>query len=1285
MADPNEPVGNEAADDEAVQVRRQQTEAEARGRANAPPLPVAGADGNTPSNPPEAENQVDPRLSVTDRLLGKSQEPNLPLVGPNAQKAAEEIAARRGFASTPTGQQLPRYMREAAQARAAGFTWDQIDQYQNDLKDKARAAGYNEGQINAYFFGVPYDTPKPITMSASSDPAIRAQQDKLNAAGFWLHGLSDAPAGPLSPHNPFGASGLPAPGEQGGKAFTAGNLLATAGWTVADFAKTFGSTVTNAVGAVAEELDGREKSGWEHAKLAWEGAQFLMMLPLKGIGSSKTMHGDVLPPEGSGGGGRTPPPRGPITDVPTEPGPFPPPRDFFDAAVAIAQKHPEGMNDNTLSTSLRALGDNYAATGEHPVTTASNVASYDQFLTRLTNAQDRKAATMGFDYDEDHGQETGAHPWGTEGEAEFRRHFPGRSLKDLTDAELKKFEDQMIDRGEGAKPLGQEGVISDLAAEDKIIPPSTNPDDPQPIKLSDDMSKRFTELLGDEEGKINLGPRTDINPEMLFRQDPEVARGLVAALKRLISPGSLEQGAGEYISAARAQSAIETERSVHAIVRFGRAVGNLSSDMRMAYIDAIETNMMDVLRRGDTMDPLYPVQGTPMRAFADTYMKPGSPFFALANRMRKELDRRYEAMRQLGIAPDYIQGYMKHLWTDPDKFVQWVSARRPLSGGSGFTRKREFPTYREGMEAGLVPATDNPITMAAMAIRNMDNYIGTYQLVERLRAANIINSYSLKQAVPPEMVAITGRIGLRDSGQLYAPRDVAAKINSLTDVGLTNSSLYNILRYGTNTIVNTTLSLSGFHYTFVTLDTMTSQVALGTKQLSRVLLNAPSVETMQEAMRGLGTVATAPLSPFVAGYHGIQMKQYLLGQMPIDKVPPMLARISQAWIEGGGHLDLSEEFRSTAYGSYLTALTGTLRPETGYATLRQELSQQYRDAVPVKVMGTTIAPAAVRATLQLAPRILATINAPLMERYVPMMKRGVFYAMMADALRLNPEMGDLEFRHLANVRLKSIDNRLGQMVYDNRYWDKQLKDMSYLLLRAPGWNVGDFAEIGGGVYDAIRLRTETIGGKAIEGPKGRVTRALENISGNEAMEGGMRSITDRTSYLAGTAATQMAMAALIGVMFGTFSLAWGLKDYLFPPTLPDGKRRIALPGYPKEVHNFLQDPIHFGATKINPGIPMVGQAYYNRQWNGAAIYDPKEPVINNAEDYMRWLGRQTGPMAIQQQFSPNTAQQEIDPVARWFGVLPAPWAEREPEKAQKYKAREEKNAQKKRAKMEEQQ
>jgi hypothetical protein len=62
----------------------------------------------------------------------------------------------------------------------------------------------------------------------------------------------------------------------------------------------------------------------------------------------------------------------------------------------------------------------------------------------------------------------------------------------------------------------------------------------------------------------------------------------------------------------------------------------------------------------------------------------------------------------------------------------------------------------------------------------------------------------------------------------------------------------------------------------------------------------------------------------------------------------------------------------------------------------------------------------------------------------------------------------------------SVDNRMGQLVYDNLFWNRTAKDLAMASVRSVGWNLGTIREIPGGAID--------LAGAATNGREGRARR-----------------------------------------------------------------------------------------------------------------------------------------------------------------------------------------------------
>ncbi len=423
------------------------------------------------------------------------------------------------------------------------------------------------------------------------------------------------------------------------------------------------------------------------------------------------------------------------------------------------------------------------------------------------------------------------------------------------------------------------------------------------------------------------------------------------------------------------------------------------------------------------------------------------------------------------------------------------------------------------------------------------------------------------------------------------------------------------------------LGVSGFHLGFVTADAFTSNVAKGVKQISRL--------NPEEVAQGVKSIVTAPAAPLRNLIVGWKVWNQALG---LKNYGPEYQTLADSLIAGGGRIGMERQYAgSSAYGSFFRAFKGEAQKAAGEATgnmtIKQELATMFEDAKAAS--DGQILPATVRFAGAMVPRVMDTIMAPLMEYYVPAMKAGVFADLMRDELRVNPTMDKMTLRNAAGRIWNSVDNRLGQFVYDNLFWDKMQKDIGHVAVRSLGWNLGTIRELAGG--------------------------AGNFKAGRGVTAGEFHQIMDNTSYVIALPIATAMMGATYGMLKGTWNSGWGLKDYLFPPT--GGKadkrgdmERASMPGYMKDAIEWSTHPFDTAASKIHPLWPLVYDMMNNVQWNGAAITDPRKDLMTNAGDYAKFIAEQFEPIAFKQQQNPRST---IGKWENYFGIKPAPHSVRE--------------------------
>jgi hypothetical protein len=1040
---------------------------------------------------------------------------------------------------------FPTFYDKAAQARAAGYTWDEIGTHLTQGRATAKAAGYTDAEVNAHL-GMDPSWDQPNTPLDYIKPQIPAG----NGADQAAQTVRDFAANYLTPSMENPGALPPAPIR------TPGDFLKAAGHDIIDVGKIFGGGVVQGLASTLEMMDGRPRSTEEWSQLNAEAMNFTGLLAGKGpglkaadprlspIGLPATK--DVIDAAASIVHPPEPLPEAARTAAPAEPNPAATPRQNAEALLGT----PLRFTPPDLGTVMRNLGQNFVDTGEHPLDAAMRAQEDPSFAAQLS-----------------------------------------ASRPDVTYGEVPAAE-PAVAGGVGDAPPGE--------------PPRGG--------------------IGDNGGPP-LPP--DITPETIQFRNPATSTGLVDNFQRIFNPADRTAEASDtagIVREAMARQAQSSQISDANLRQFGRAVADLTPEKQAQFIHAYES--------GDL-----------------SYLADGSPLHDLAAAIKTELDARWQKMDAHDAAPGYIDNYMPHLYADADLAQQRLPAYRGTKSATGakpFTKERIFSSFLDAAEVlDLKPLTTNPIELVMTHLFQADKYIASLDVVDQLKNAGLIKLMpaDLTRAAQAEFAGtmrVDPSIARGGAGSWVAAEPVATILNRWLSPGLTGTPIFDLLRSGGNMLNMAQLGMSAFHGGFVTAEAGVSMVAKGIKQISRL--------DPEEMARGLGNIVAAPVSgPLLNGLLGRKVIQQVLGRADYG---PEIQTIADALIAGGGRVAADPMYKASALGSFWENMKGSIISTSqrfgeddgkGPMTLGQAVVDMYRNAEPVTVRGTPILPGAVRATAMLLPRVMDTIAAPLMEGYVPMMKAGGFANLMRDELRANPNMSPGEVRDTAGRIWKSIDNRLGQMVYDNRFWDKNLRDMGHVGVRSLGWTAGTIDEIGGGLMDFTQ--------------------------GRKVTAGEVHQLTDRASYtLALPIATAM-MGAIFGTVYGTWNDNWGIKDYLFPPTggkdAQGGPERASMPGYLKDAWEWGTSPGHTALAKINPLWTTLYQMMNNEQWNGAAITDPRKPFMDEAGDYADYIVKQFTPIVWQPR-KESDAQSALGPLARQVGLRPAPYALREPEREAAY-------------------
>jgi len=412
--------------------------------------------------------------------------------------------------------------------------------------------------------------------------------------------------------------------------------------------------------------------------------------------------------------------------------------------------------------------------------------------------------------------------------------------------------------------------------------------------------------------------------------------------------------------------------------------------------------------------------------------------------------------------------------------------------------------------------------------------------------------------------------GVLTLGRWAVPAEVATIINNQLSPGLRSSKnafargTYSGLRFLGNAMNQASLSLSAFHALNVSSDAISSSIALGMQQIFR-----------GDVARGFKGIMGSPLAPVTKAIGGHTIIKAM--RTPIDKITdPRLKTIVETVIRAGGRPSMDSLYHNHAV---------------------EGLMKTFRDIN----MGTTSEKAA--GTVKLLPQAmfagLEMTAKPIMEWQVPRLKLGVFAMFADDIYRQANKRGwtdDKIQRELASA-WDNVDNRMGQLAYDNLHWNRLLKDSLMLAVRSVGWNLGSIREFGGAIIDTVNV-------------KGYVERA----------KAGDDIITRKQAY---AVASMFSYAIQASILMRLLSGEWpwedddaeGLfekaKNYYFPKTgrlNPDGSpERLSLPHYSKDWVAWATRPGKTVLNKLNPIWATLADIIENEDYFGVEIRDIDDP------------------------------------------------------------------------------
>jgi len=591
---------------------------------------------------------------------------------------------------------------------------------------------------------------------------------------------------------------------------------------------------------------------------------------------------------------------------------------------------------------------------------------------------------------------------------------------------------------------------------------------------------------------------------------------------------------------------------------------------------------------------------------------------------RSPLERVMVKRLQDEITP-YLENHLRAFWeVIPGSLKegfgvigQMMGGRRPMQGSKGWMRQHTLPDLTSGIEDGGKPYTHNPIVALNMDVRDHMRFASARRAWRRLKTDGIFSYYRSSRDVPEDMrYKIDDSIsevyfpspegGWVKGGGWYTDRDTARMFNNYLSKDRIREKTWG---KALTTIVFASksweLGFSAFHAIFETGMVMGGQAGIGLSQIFNRGIGKGDIKALA---KGLSLIAIMPAAPVRYLSEGTKLVRYVKQHDPIIKLFKKDATVehdpvTEQWLsilfrEGGGQLKMHEDYRITAYRGLKDALQ-----ENDY----------------------------VAAILHAFPALMQTMVAPMFDVLIPRYKLGyareLFLTRMVE-LENELREGKVTRAQIARQTWDQVENMLGEMNFDNLFWNRTFKTILQLLFRSVTWWGGS-------------IRTAWWSGSGQTREIGKIVERRKVSLPSSTTDDPLATARQyRTEYKFHMPKIDPNMAAHLGMVFAAgyismlFMLLWrkkipedvDWKDIVAPRTGKLDERgkeeRVRFPHEYWVMMGLLKHPVEAAKGATTGMWTRVLEAIRNRDFYGNYVYSPDDPIVRQWIDV---LGHLPGP------------------------------------------------------------
>lgn len=580
----------------------------------------------------------------------------------------------------------------------------------------------------------------------------------------------------------------------------------------------------------------------------------------------------------------------------------------------------------------------------------------------------------------------------------------------------------------------------------------------------------------------------------------------------------------------------------------------------------------------------------------------------IADLLRKWDDRLYQETKVYKPGLNYLDNHLRVLWKvvpgSPEAIgisKTSIGSKRPWRGSQGFTRRHVLDDMSEGLDLGGVPVTHNPVEMFLLHAQDVMKFVSANRAWEALKRTGSVEFVREGKKAPEGFRRFDDPIakpyfrteeGLKAKpGEWWVDEGTARMLHNYLSRDYIRTGKFGPAGRGLLALKNATtaieLGLSPFHAVFESNETMASSLGLGLAKMAS-----------GKAKEGVKDIVSAGVSPVTTAKLGGAAIRYAKDEVGFEKnYPEAYKWFTQKYPEarqmikdlftGGGQVSMHEDYRIRARKGFEKAVA-----EGNY-------------------------PGAI---LRSIPALSELANKPLFETYIPRLKVGMFLREYSFELERNADAlasGKLTREALARKTWSFVEDRFGELNWDNLYWDRTFKTAMQLMFRSVTWKLGNIRGFG----KAGRDIASELGTKGTGDPIQMVVNQLS------PPKGAAPKVTLPMAWVAGTALITAIQSSIISkVSTGKYpwELAGDAEDLIKNLTFPridakDPSQRVSIPTYLRDAVHMKHDPIGYVRSSMTGTWGRIADDWQNKDFYGRPVYNPLDPVQKRVADQFQHL------------------------------------------------------------------